>query len=158
MSADKLAEEQKGRRRRLFGRAPEVEEVAEPVDEEESRGLATPKGRATPSRRRQDDEEEKKKSGIVTRVRTGIGDYIAGVRSELEKVVWPTREEAQRLTIIVLATLVASSIVLGIISVSFTELFTIGLGRPIILFGVIVLAIVIGYFVWRANKQKLASY
>jgi len=100
------------------------EEVEEQEDDEavEDRGVTVGKGRATPSRRRQDEAEEDS-GNVATRTVGGLREYFEGVRSELGKVIWPTREEARRLTIIVLVTLIAASIVLGAISLLFTELF-----------------------------------
>lgn len=43
---------------------------------------------------------------------------------ELRKVSWPTRQEAQRLTGIVVAVMVAMSIVLGILDYVFSTLVT----------------------------------
>src|SRR3954467_14975317 len=101
MPADKtIGDEQKtGRRRPLLGRnRPEEEEV---VEEEvvEERGMTAGKGRATPGRRQQDEDEDT--GNVATRTVGGFREYLEGVRSELSKVIWPTREEAQRLTIIV---------------------------------------------------------
>ncbi len=61
------------------------------------------KGRATPSRRRQDEAEEDS-GNVATRTVGGLREYFEGVRSELGKVILATREEARRLTIIVLVT------------------------------------------------------
>jgi len=43
---------------------------------------------------------------------------------ELKKVVWPTRQEAIRLTIIVMAVCIVAGLVLGAIDYGFTELVT----------------------------------
>ncbi len=156
MSAEKL--EKEGRRRRLFGKAAEPEEVVDSTetdDEEEARGISPSKGRATPSRRRQEEEEDHRSWPVKTK--DTVLDYVEGVRSELEKVVWPTREEAQRLTTIVIVTLIASSLILGAISVIFTELFTIGLNRPVILLAVVLIALVAGYAVWRSYNRRASS-
>ena len=102
-------------------------------------------------------EEEEETSNVVTRTFGSLREYFEGVRSELDKVVWPTREETQRLTIIVLITLIASSLVLGAISLFFTELFRIGLGSPIILL-VVMVASLIGGFVFFRVHQPTASY
>jgi preprotein translocase subunit SecE len=145
MSAEKVGEEkERGRRRRSAKQEePVVEEVAS-----EERGIAKTKGRATPSRRREEEQEEKS-GNLLTRVR----DYLEGVQSEIKKVVWPTREEARRLTIIVLVTLIVSSILLGGISAAFTELFRIGLGQPILLIGFMVVAVGIGLYVARSRRN-----
>lgn len=159
MSAEKLEQEGR-RRRRLFGQRSEPEDVNETPEagddeDEESRGISPSKGRATPSRRRQDEEEDHR--NFLTKVRDTIVEYFEGVRSELDKVVWPTREEAQRLTTIVLVTLVVSSLVLGGIAVVFTELFSIGLNRPVILLAVVLIALGAGVFVWRSQSRHSAS-
>jgi len=157
MSAEKLEQEGR-RRRRLFGQRSEPEIVDTPEtdeDDEEARGITASKGRATPSRRRQDEEEDQR--SWLVRTRDSVVDYIDGVRSELDKVVWPTREEAQRLTTIVIVTLVASSLILGAISVIFTELFTIGLNRPVILLAVVLIALVAGYAVWRSYNRRASA-
>jgi len=157
MSADKTGDEQKtGRRRPLLGRnRPEEEEVIEEEEVVEERGVTVGKGRATPGRRQQDEEEDT--GNVATRTVGGFREYLEGVRSELSKVIWPTREEAQRLTIIVIVTLVVSAAILGAISLLFTELFRIGLGSPIILLAVMVIAIAGGLIFMRVNSRR-SSY
>jgi preprotein translocase subunit SecE len=49
--------------------------------------------------------------------------YLRGTRAELRKVTWPTREEALRLTGIVLATTVGFSLFLGIVDYLLSKLF-----------------------------------
>lgn len=150
--AEKVEQKESSRRRRPLGRKTEVvEEVPQPVVE--AKGITAPKGRATPSRRRQEEEEEDE-GNIVTRTSGGLAEYLEGVQSELQKVAWPTREETTRLTIIVLATLIVSAIILGIISAAFTELFRIGLGQPGILFAVMAVAVAAGFFVYRRNSSR----
>jgi preprotein translocase subunit SecE len=158
MPADKTVgdEQRTGRRRRptlTRNRPEEVEAVEEAEDEEEERGITAGKGRATPSRRRQDEEEEKSGNLLVRGV-GGVREYIEGVRTELGKVVWPTREEIRRLTIIVLIALIAASLILGTISFIFTELFRIGLGSPIILIGAMLIAVAGGLIFARINSRR----
>ncbi len=160
MPADKtVGDEQKaGRLRRPMLTRNRPEEVEEQEDDEavEDRGVTVGKGRATPSRRRQDEAEEDS-GNVATRTVGGLREYFEGVRSELGKVIWPTREEARRLTIIVLVTLIAASIVLGAISLLFTELFRIGLSSPIILLAVMLVAIVGGLAFMRFSSRR-SSY
>ena len=52
-----------------------------------------------------------------------ITQYLRETRSELRKVVWPTRREATNLTIIVLAATVAMSALMGLFDFAFTRLF-----------------------------------
>lgn len=121
-----------GRRRAAVkpGGEAEIKEVAA-----ETSALTTGKGRATPGRRQQQTEEEAPK-GIVGRTR----EYLAGVRSELNKVAWPTREQVISLFRNVLIVTVIAALVLGAVSFGFNELFAIGLNNPIVfvVFGAIV--------------------
>ena len=150
--AEKVGEQQEGRRRRRpLGKKAEAEEIVQPV--EPQKGITAPKGRATPSRRREEEEEDDS-GNIVTRTSGGVREYLDGVRSEIRKVAWPTREEITRLTVIVLATLVAGAIILGLISATFTELFRIGLSSPLILLVVLFAAVGIGAFVYRARGRR----
>jgi len=62
----------------------------------------------------------------------GLGQFLADVRAELRKVVWPTPEQLTRLTGIVIALSVAMGFLLGGVDFIFTELFRIavqGTGR-----------------------------
>jgi len=60
--------------------------------------------------------EEKKKDHRVVR-------YFKEVRAEVGKVVWPTREVATRLTLVVLGVTAAMSIALGFLDWLFTKVF-----------------------------------
>jgi preprotein translocase subunit SecE len=50
--------------------------------------------------------------------------WYKDLRTELKKVVWPTRETAINLTILVIAVCVVVGIFLGIIDFAFSELLT----------------------------------
>ncbi len=45
--------------------------------------------------------------------------YLKEVRSEMSKVIWPTREQTMNLTSVVLAVMVAMSIFLGVLDYIF---------------------------------------
>jgi len=47
--------------------------------------------------------------------------YLRETRGELRKVTWPTREEAQRLTAIVLGVTVAMAVFLGLLDLIFSN-------------------------------------
>ncbi|MFQ5595133.1 MAG: preprotein translocase subunit SecE [Anaerolineae bacterium] len=49
--------------------------------------------------------------------------YIKATRSELRKVVWPTRDETVNLTIIVLIVTIGMSVFLGILDFLFAQAF-----------------------------------
>ena len=62
---------------------------------------------------------------IATRAKKGnrITRFLRETRSELRKVVWPTRREAVNMTAIVLGVTVLMAAGLGIVDWLFTELF-----------------------------------
>jgi len=66
------------------------------------------------------EKKEKKENRLVR--------YLRGVRSEMRKVTWPTRQATVRLTGIVLAVTVAMSITLGLIDWVFSRLFALLIG------------------------------
>ncbi|MDZ4767839.1 MAG: preprotein translocase subunit SecE [Chloroflexota bacterium] len=123
--------------------------------EAEEAALVVGKGRATPSRRNTEEEEEKAKGGnAVARFIYGMREYFQGVGSEIQKVSWPSREDTQRLSIIVVLTLIATALVLGAIAAVFTEMFRLGLSNPIILIVFMVVAVGGGLFIARLNARR----
>ena len=54
---------------------------------------------------------------------TAMVSYLRDVRSELRKVVWPTRQEATNLTLVTLALSMAVGVVLGGVDFIFQEFF-----------------------------------
>jgi len=54
--------------------------------------------------------------------------YFREVIGELKKVVWPTREEMRRLTIMVIIITIAIGLFLGAIDLGFTRLVDLFLG------------------------------
>ena len=136
----------------------ELEDEAEADDEAPARGLTERKGRPTPGRRTQEVEVTKSEGNFITRAVRGLREYFEGVQSELQKVVWPTREETRRLTVIVLSVTITSAIVLGVISLLFQDLFSLGLKSPLV-FGV-VFVLILGAFVYylRGNNRSTPSY
>jgi preprotein translocase subunit SecE len=136
--------------------AEELEALEGDESDDDERGLTVGKGRATPGRRNQEDETER--GNFITRRVRGLGNYFEGVRGELKKVSWPTREETRRLTIIVITTLIIASILLGVvISGLFSELFRIGLNNPIILLGFMVLAVGGGFAFYQLRVKRASE-
>jgi preprotein translocase subunit SecE len=117
MAVDDAVEKKSRRRRR--------NRDEESNEDEEASGLTGGKGRATPGKRSRKKAEEG--GNFITRSLRGTRNYFAGVQDELDKVVWPTREELIRLSRIVLIVTIAAALVLGAFSIAFTELFIIGL-------------------------------
>lgn len=52
----------------------------------------------------------------------GIGQFFREAVSEMRKVVWPSREETQRLTLVVVGVSLSIGLLLGAFDLLFTEL------------------------------------
>lgn len=122
-----------------------------PEAEQAAQALTTGKGRATPGRRQQQAEEEAPR-GLVGR----IVDYLQGVRSELNKVAWPNREQVISLFRNVLIVTILAALILGLISFGFNELFAIGLNQPIVfvVFGAVVAGLT--FFFMRRGSEAVS--
>ncbi|MCU0499319.1 MAG: preprotein translocase subunit SecE [Anaerolineae bacterium] len=104
-------------------------EMIEDDDEEldaPTGAVTAKKGRATEGRRNRVEEETS--GNLFTRIR----DYFLGVQSEVGKVAWPQRQEALRLTGIILVVIVLASLILGGLSLGFNLLFGVGIRTPLI--------------------------
>lgn len=148
MSAEKTAEEKQ--KRRFWQRGSSADDTAEA---ENDKGITAKKGHATPGRRVSQAET----GNAVTRSLGGITEYFSGVRSELEKVTWPDRDETRRLTILVIVVTIVSSLALGLISLGFTELFRFGLDAPVIFLVFFVIAAVAGFVMYRRSAADDVS-
>ncbi|HRF94478.1 MAG TPA: preprotein translocase subunit SecE [Aggregatilineales bacterium] len=137
----------------------EVEELEEELDDDESDGkggYTERKGRATPGKRsRQEATEER--GNFVVRFFRGLREYLRGVKEELEKVVWPTREELSRLARIILVVTLFAALVLGVMSFVFTELFVQGFNNNIVFLLFFVGVGVIYFVVGRILKSSDTS-
>jgi preprotein translocase subunit SecE len=58
----------------------------------------------------------------LTRFSEGISRYYRETRGELRRVTWPTREESQRLTGVVIAVTIAFALFLGALDFVFSTL------------------------------------
>jgi len=152
MSTDEAVEEKSRRRRRRGGDDNDS-------DESQDRSVTQRKDRSTRSRR---SGEQVEGGNFITRSARGMREYLAGVRDELDKVVWPPREDTIRLSMIVIAVTTAASLALGAISFLFTELFIIGLreNNPIIfiIFGVAAVAVYFGYVRFFSGGDEIDPY
>jgi len=82
--------------------------------------------------------------------------YIGEVRSELNKVSWPDRDNVVNLTKIVLAVTIASSIILGLIAVFFTVLIDFGVdpaSKANALIFIAIFAVIIGAAVYYFRQD-----
>lgn len=143
---ENAVEPKSSRRRR------KAEEAAqEEVEVVETATLTEGKGRATPGRRNQADEKEE--GNVVTRSAGGLREYFSDVRSELEKVAWPTREEALRLTRVVIIVLIISAIVMGVISFLFQQYVAFGLNNPIVFVVLMIAAVLVATWYFRTQDS-----
>jgi preprotein translocase subunit SecE len=156
MSVDEAVEEKSKRRRKRRGKRGKNDDVDDNVDTEES-SLTGPKGRATPGKRSRRSISQQSGGGFFTRFFRGVRSYFTGVKDELDKVVWPTRDELVRLARIVFTVTVVSALVLGAISFIYREIFILGLNKDhpevfVILFA----AVGAGYFYFsRKSKSNI---
>jgi preprotein translocase subunit SecE len=52
----------------------------------------------------------------------GVGQFFREAASEMRKVVWPTREETQRLTLVVIGISLSIGLLLGLFDLLFNQL------------------------------------
>jgi preprotein translocase subunit SecE len=134
----------------------ELEEELDDEDEESGKSYTERKGRATPGKRsRQEATEER--GNFVVRFFRGIRGYLRGVKEELEKVVWPTREELIRLARIVLIVTLFAAVVLGTMSFFFNELFIQGFNNNIVFLAFFVGVGVLYFAAGRLFKNRDTS-
>ncbi|GAB1421655.1 hypothetical protein MASR2M15_18360 [Anaerolineales bacterium] len=127
--------------------------------------LTESKGRATPGRRTGSGKKVEgvaKTSGssgnFITRPFLAFAAYLKEVRAEIGKVSWPTRDEVISLTRIVIIVMIASAVLLGIISLFFSQVISLGLRTPII-FGVLIVFLVFAaYYLMRRSNQTTSRY
>jgi len=168
MSAEDTLNDKSKRRRGVRQQEPAVENTdmddevmddeGEDDDSSSSRGISERKGRATPSRRALEVVEEAQEGNILTRFVARMRGYIEGVRSETQKVIWPTREEVRRLTVIVLIVMIAGSVVLGLMSLLFNALIAAGLTSPIVFIIMVVVAVIFFGVYLRASNRRTSAF
>jgi preprotein translocase subunit SecE len=64
----------------------------------------------------------KSEPNAFNRLGDSVMNFVRDTRAELRKVTWPSREEAWRLTLIVLGAVVAMSLILGAADFLFAEI------------------------------------
>ncbi len=116
--------------------------VDKTVEERSAAALTEKKGKATPGRRSRKVKKTKSEpqGNTITRPLYMTVDYFSNVRSELNKVAWPSREDTRRLTILCINVTIASAIFLGVLAVIWSEFMRVGLnpGNAWMLLAVIV--------------------
>lgn len=126
------------------------------VEDRSQGGLTQKKGKATPGRRTRKVKTTKvePQGNAITRPLYMTVDYFSNVRSELNKVAWPSRHDTRRLTILCINVTIASAIFLGILAVIWSEFMRIGLnpGMAWMLLAVIVAMVGGAFFMIRRGS------
>ena len=110
-------------------RSSNGETAADAQSVETSSAITEKKGKATPGRRTRKLKTAKAEpqGNTITRPLYTTIDYFSNVRSELNKVAWPSREDTRRLTILCINVTIASALFLGALAVVWSEFMRIGL-------------------------------
>jgi len=61
---------------------------------------------------------------VANQKENAIAKYLKETKAELQKVVWPSRQEVKNLTLIVLGVTAGMSVLLGVVDWLFTKLFS----------------------------------
>jgi preprotein translocase SecE subunit len=129
-----------------------------PAPNGDQKGITAGKGRPTPSRRQMEEESEEVQGNFIQRMVASLREYFAGVRTELTKVTWPTREDTRRLSYIVVIVLIIASIILGVISYLFTQIFQVGISNPIVLILIMLAGVGLGALIARMVRVRTTTY
>lgn len=132
------------------------------VEEAPNTAETQKKDRPTPSRR------HAPKAGTQDRnlfqripVVRPIYNYFVAAAAEMRKVTWPTREETVRLTRMVLAVMIVSSIVLGLIDLFYGWWFRQALDNVTLFLGLGVVVAMVGFafaYVVFARRDEYSAY
>jgi preprotein translocase subunit SecE len=76
------------------------------------------------------DKSLKTQTSAVGKKRNRFAGFFVSIWAELKKVTWPSRQEAVRLSLMVLALCVAIGVVLGLLDWGFSSLFNQVLVKP----------------------------
>lgn len=119
----------------------------------ESNATTEKKGRATPRR----DQALAKSTPLIERIPLvgSLVSYFKASAAEMRKVTWPTREDAIRLTRLVIAVTIAFSLALGLLDVFLGWWFRQALAdETLFLLVAAVVVVVGGVFSWFAIFQR----
>ncbi len=126
------------------------------LEEQTETAITEKKGKATPGRRTRKAKTTKSEpqGNAVTRPLFAAVDYFGNVRSELNKVAWPSRQDTRHLTILCINVTIASAIFLGILAVLWSEFMRIGLnpGYAWMLLAVIVVMVGGAFYMIRRGS------
>ncbi len=129
LSIDERRERRRARRRQQRDDDPSDVDESDSLDDDEDSVITTaPKDARTRSRREamRAREKDARRRGESLPLVGGIVRYFRDVIAEVQKVTWPTREEARRLTIIVIAVTIFFAIMLGSIDLFYGWWFELG--------------------------------
>jgi len=135
----------------------EIDEIEDEYDDDEEelvRGGATTAPKGAPTRKRRDALEAREKAASATGENLPLAGrivaYFRGVVAEVQKVTWPTRENAQQLTAIVLGVTIFFSILLGAIDFFYGVWFREGVASTATFLGIAIpFFLIVGFLGWR---------
>ena len=97
-------------------------------------------------------------SKTLVKIQKGEGSritrYFKETRAEIGRVTWPTREQATRLTLIVLAVTAGLAAVLAVIDFVFAWVTTRILGFDVIVIGAVLVLIIAGVAWWWFSGRR----
>lgn len=124
-------------------------------DDDASEAVATgSKGKETRTRKQSEALKDRERSSQSRAsnmpIIGGVVRYLSGVRSEIQKVTWPTREEAMRLTRIVILVSIAFALMLGFFDGIYGLWFELAVNNELAFLGIGAILTAVGGFVsWR---------
>lgn len=68
------------------------------------------------------EKQQREKTSVITRFSEGARRYFRETRGELRRVTWPTREESQRLTLVVIGVTIVFAVFLGALDFVFSTI------------------------------------
>ena len=83
--------------------------------------VKTEKGKEKSQTPEKDKQQRERGESVVTRFTEGVRRYYRETRGELRRVTWPTREESQRLTLVVIGVTIVFAIFLGLLDFIFSS-------------------------------------
>jgi len=134
--------------------AEELDAEDEYDDEEDVRPGGKTASKGAPTRSRREILEARAQAGAATGENLPfmgrVVAYLRGVAAEVQKVTWPTAEDARQLTLIVLGVTVFFSILLGAIDFFYGVWFREGVESTEMFLGIAIpFFLIVGFLGWR---------
>lgn len=103
------------------------------------------------------EKSRKKDKNQEGNIFTGIRTYIKEVRTEMNKVTWPDRDEVVQMTRLVLLVTILSSLFLGAVSLGLTVGMEYAINNAAWLLIIVFIVIVAGAWYWMFGRNRNRS-